>query len=179
MDSITQVPEMHNLYHSYIDPVMGQKEVQTKKVIYIDMDDTLVQYSSAWNLARRLRPGMPYPQAEYGFFQNLNPIPGAIRAINSLLLSHKYDPYILTAPSTMNPLSYTEKRVNVEVLFGTEFVDRLIICGHKDLLRGDILVDDMDYGKGQDKFQGDFIHFGSYKFPDWERVLQHLGVSAQ
>ena len=50
----------------------------------------------------------------------------------------------------------------------------LIICSHKGLLKGDILIDDHASGRGQELFEGKLIHFGQDDYPDWETVLNTL-----
>ncbi|MCL1065712.1 hypothetical protein L2735_02675 [Shewanella olleyana] len=148
----------------------------SKKVIYIDMDDTLCDYASAHKLALKLAPKILYPQSQAGFFHNLLPITGGIEAMEQLLASERYDPFILTAPSVMNPLCYTEKRTWVEAYLGMEYVHRLIISPRKDLLKGDFLIDDYNEGKGQEAFTGKVIHFGSEAFLDWKCVRDFLRV---
>jgi len=92
--------------------------------------------------------------------------------VKLLIASDKYEPYILTAPSTRNPFSYTEKRVWVEKKFGYSFVDKLIICSNKALLDGDVLIDDNGSGKGQENFEGRLFLFGGDEFPDWQAVVK-------
>ena len=145
-------------------------------IIYIDMDDVLCDFSGAKKRALELFPGIKYPQSQYGFFEKLAPLKGAIDAIKTLIDSDRCDPYILTAPSTRNPLCYTEKRVWVEKKFGYDFVSKLIICSNKGLLKGDILIDDHMNGKGQENFEGRLIHFGSRQYPDWKAVMQELDI---
>jgi 5'-nucleotidase len=122
----------------------------SKKIVYIDMDDVLCDYASPCRAARLQSPSVTYPQSLPGFFENLLPIDGAIESVEMMLASEHFDPYILTAPSTHNPLSYTEKRLWIERHFGFGFVHRLIICSHKGLLKGDILIDDYKEGRGQE-----------------------------
>ena len=50
---------------------------------------------------------------------------------------------------------------------------RLILSHHKELNHGDYLIDDR-LKNGADKFQGELIHFGSDKFPDWDAVVVYL-----
>ena len=69
-------------------------------------------------------------------------------------------------------MCYTEKRVWVEEHLGMDFVQRLIISPNKGLNRGDYLIDDHDTGRGQEGFQGKFIHFGQEEFPDWKTVMK-------
>lgn len=143
-------------------------------IIYVDMDDVLCDFSGAHKKALELNPNILIPQSQFGFYQKLQPLPGAIKAMKSLYASSVYTPYILTAPSTRNPFSYTEKRVWVEDWLGYALVDRLIICSHKGLLKGDVLIDDNNCGRGQEIFEGKLIHFGSTKFPDWDSVCKEL-----
>ena len=76
----------------------------------------------------------------------------------------------LQVHSVYNPLSYTEKRLWVEDHLGFEAVERLIIAPDKSLLRGDVLIDDQAEGRGQEKFVGLVLIFGSEAFPSWVAV---------
>ena len=139
-------------------------------LVYVDMDDVLCQYSAAYAQAEATRPEVHYPQSEAGFFQNLEPMPGGVEAMN--WLDENCRVYILTAPSMMNPLSYTEKRIWVEEHLGYYFVKRLIISPNKGLLKGDFLIDDHVEGRGQQYFEGALLQFGSAEYPDWGSVLE-------
>ncbi len=145
-------------------------------IVYIDMDDVLCDYSTAFKKAISDTPSIGFPQSQYGFYQNLLPIKGAISAALWLLRSKTFNPYILTAPSIRNPMSYTEKRVWVEKHLGIEFVERLIISPNKSLLKGEILIDDRVEGNGQEGFEGKLIWFGSREFTDWECVIDYLRI---
>ena len=94
--------------------------------------------------------------------------------VQKLINLEKFDPYILTAPSTRNPFSYTEKRVWIEKYFGVEFTEKLIISSNKGLLKGDILIDDLISGRGQENFEGKIMQFGSANYPDWKTVIARL-----
>lgn len=146
------------------------------KVVYVDMDDTLCDFKSAYFNALKENPAIRYPQSQYRFFANLDPIEGAIQAVKDLIDSNAYDPYILSAPSTRNPFSYAEKREWIEAYFGYDFCDKLILCAHKGLLKGDLLIDDNVNGKGQDLFEGELIQFRSCTYPDWAAVRRRLGI---
>ena len=143
------------------------------KIVYIDMDDTLCDFTWSHSFHTMKNPEVKYPQSQWGFFSSLYPLEGAIEAVNALLDSKEYSPHILTAPSIKNPLCYTEKRVWVGNHLGMEMVDRLIISSHKNLLKGDYLIDDNISGKGQDKFEGELLHFGE-TFPDWRSIREYL-----
>ena len=143
-------------------------------IVYIDMDDVLCDYTTAFNNAIEETPGIAFPQSQYGFYANLAPITEAIESVQKLINSEKFDPYILTAPSTRNPFSYTEKRVWIEKYFGIEFTEKLIISSNKGLLKGDILIDDLISGRGQENFEGKIMQFGSANYPDWKTVIARL-----
>lgn len=146
------------------------------KIVYIDLDDTVCDFKGAYLSALGENPGIQFPQSQYRFFANLQPIEGAIETVRSLIDSDEYDPYILSAPSTRNPLSYSEKREWIEVHFGYDFCDKLILCAHKGLLKGHLLIDDNVKGKGQELFEGELIQFGSDAFPNWAAVRNRLGI---
>ena len=143
-------------------------------VIYIDMDDVLCQYSVAHSVARQEDGSNAWPQSKPGFFESLVPMTGAIASVRTLQEHHSV--YVLTAPSTRNPLSYTEKRLWIESHFDYQFTKRLILSPNKGLLKGDFLIDDNVTGKGQENFEGQLIHFGSAEFPDWEAVLRFFAT---
>ena len=82
--------------------------------------------------------------------------------------------YILTAPSIKNPLCYIEKRLWIEDNFGLEMVKKLIISPNKGLNKGDYLIDDNEFGKGQENFEGKLIHFGSEEFINWKQILEYF-----
>ena len=143
-------------------------------IVYIDMDDVLCNFSLQHKLERAADPDIIYPQSQYGFFAKLPEIDGAVEAVNALITNDRYDPYILTAPSVINPLCYTEKRVWIEEKFGIDFAHKLIISPNKSLLKGHYLIDDNITGKGQESFEGEVLHFGQDRFPDWKTVREYL-----
>ena len=145
-----------------------------KKIVYIDIDDTLADLKSAYEKAKRINPNMNFPQAEYGFYANLKPLEGAIDSVFWFLESEGFDPYLLTAPSVKNPMSYTEKRIWVEKYLGMEMVDRLIISSNKSLLKGDYLIDNNIEGKGQENFEGEVLQYGSKQYLDWKTVMNNF-----
>jgi 5'-nucleotidase len=139
-----------------------------RKIVHIDMDDTLLDFTGAYHQKRKENPGILYPQSQYGFFTGLQPFDGAIHYTN--LLRGLFDVYILTRPSVMNPLCYTEKRVWVEKHFDLALCDKLIICPNKGLVKGDYLIDD----KLWLHFEGEQLVFGSPAYDTWEKVYQYL-----
>ncbi|MCH5377167.1 MAG: hypothetical protein JJ992_24660 [Planctomycetes bacterium] len=117
-------------------------------------------------------PDVEFPQSIPGFFERLEPVEGAIDSVRQL--QQQFDVYVLSAPSTRNPHSYSEKRIWIEKHFDYPFTKRLILSPNKGLLKGDFLIDDHITGKGQDAFEGEVLHFGSESFPDWRSVIDYL-----
>lgn len=144
-------------------------------IVYVDMDNvmcrlSLTELKQAYKKAMKENPKLPFPPPIPGFFEGLEPMPGAIESVNQLRSMAQV--YILTAPSVRNPLCYTEKRLWIEKHFDLDLCYHLILSPDKSLLKGDILIDDNTSGKGQDKFEGRLIHFGSEAFPDWKTIMQ-------
>ena len=133
------------------------------KVIYIDMDGVLVDLQS--NLDKQ------------GWHQNVfkdpPPIDGAVEAFNELCFDEDYDVYILSTAPWNIPNSWTQKRLWVSKYLGDKAHKRLILCNHKNLLRGDILIDDRT-ANGAGEFDGELIQFGTDKYPDWQTVIKYL-----
>jgi 5'(3')-deoxyribonucleotidase len=133
------------------------------------MDRVICDYDKQYNRIKSFYPNMIYPQSLHGFFSTLEPIDGAIDGVN--LLRKYFDVYILTRPSIMNPISYTEKRIWIENNFDLEFCEKLILCPNKSLLNGDFLIDDFKHD-----FKGTQLLFGSTEYENWKRVLKFFNV---
>ena len=129
--------------------------MKCNKIVYFDMDGVLCKFRKKFNEEVERNPKIQFPQATYGFFANLEPHLEMVSLYQTL--ASKFEVHILTAPSYLNPLCYTEKRTWVEKYLGLEAAERMVITGHKHLLRGDYLIDDNSSGKGQDKFQGKLL----------------------
>jgi len=142
-----------------------------KPILLIDQDDVIADFLGASNAAKEKNPGIQYPQATYKFFENLEPIPGAIESINKL--KEFYDVCILTRPSVINPLCYTEKRVWIEEYLGFDMCKNLILCYDKTMVCGDYLIDDNAH-KGRFEPTWKHIHFGQGEFKNWEMVTNYL-----
>ena len=56
---------------------------------------------------------------------------------------------------------------------GNPLWKRLILSHHTHLNQGDFLVDDRT-ANGADRFNGEHIHFGQERWPDWETILKYL-----
>lgn len=108
-------------------------------------------------------------------FELMDPYPQAIESVQAL--SKKYDLYILSTAPWLNPSAWIHKLEWVQKYFGkgkdSLFYKRLIISHHKNMNAGDFLIDDRPNNGAKD-FKGEWIHFGSEKFPDWEMVKKYL-----
>lgn len=157
----------------YVGQLPLRRYMQTSKILYVDMDDTLFNFTDAYQRARAQNPEQIYPQSQIGFFLNLEPLPGAIDAYRQLK-DAGYHVMFLTAPSVRNPLCYTEKRLSIEKHFGLDACYDLIIAQDKSLLLGGILIDDRVDSNKQNLFQGRLIQYGSESYPTWRDIVQTL-----
>jgi 5'-nucleotidase len=143
------------------------------KILYIDMDGVLVDFESG------LRRVPPETRAEHpdhaddipGIFALMDPMAGALGAYREL--SGLFDTYILSTAPWKNPTAWSDKLLWVQAYLGDVAHKRLILTHHKNLNKGDYLVDDR-LRQGADLFEGEHIHFGTEKFPDWDAVLRYL-----
>lgn len=143
------------------------------KTLYIDMDNVLVDFKSAIKTipADVLQKYEGNPDNVPGIFSKLQPMPGAIEAFTKL--AQKYDVYILSTAPWNNPSAWTDKVLWVQKYLGEVAYKRLILSHHKNLCKGDYIIDDRTL-HGVDIFDGEHIHFGTERFPDWDSVLDYL-----
>lgn len=109
-------------------------------------------------------------------FEHLEPIEGAIESVTTLF--EHYDIYFCSTPMYFVPESYKSKRLWLEKHFGELASRRLILTHRKDLVKGDILIDDRKVN-GAENFDGIFIHFGQGKSSTWDIVLNTLIICVQ
>ena len=141
-----------------------------KKRIYFDMDGVLVDFQTGIDKLDEATKEQYKGKLDEvpGIFSLMEPIPGAAEVVR--LLARNYDVFILTTSPWNNPTAASEW---VKKYLDDVFHKRVIITHRKDLLDGDYLIDDR--GKnGTSEFKGEWIHFGSERFPDWESVLKYL-----
>jgi 5'(3')-deoxyribonucleotidase len=148
-----------------------------KKVLFIDLDGVIADFITAMHShpLRKISPYDEHPDTIPGIFRNLNPIIGAIDAVKILLDSNQYEVYFLSTAPWNNPSAWTDKRLWLEDQFGDLVNRRLILTHRKDLLKGDILIDDRPNNGAKD-FEGNWIQFGTEEFPDWNSILKHLQI---
>jgi 5'-nucleotidase len=161
--------------------VAAKGDAGVKKILYIDLDNTLVDFG------RRIDGLDPIVTAKYenrldeapGIFALMPSIPGAIEAFKEL--SQLFDTYILSTAPWRNPSAWQHKVEWVHEHLGSDDASpaykRLILSHHKNLNRGDFLVDDRPKN-GAERFEGEWIHFNSEQFPDWAAVVAYLSTRA-
>ena len=149
------------------------KGLFVKKTVYVDMDGVLVDFNSGVNRlpAKTRETYKDHPEDAPGVFALMDPIPGAIDAVNKL--REKYDVHILSTAPWDNPSAWSDKLNWVKQYMDPYFTKRLILCHHKERLRGAYLIDDRDK-HGANIFPGKWIHVGSPEFPDWTAILKEL-----
>jgi 5'(3')-deoxyribonucleotidase len=149
----------------------------TRKILYVDMDNVLVDFVSAFSRISESvlqefegrRDDIP------GIFGLMDPLPDAIDAYHEL--DSIFDTYILSTSPWENPTALTDKLAWVKRHLGKCARKRLILSHHKNLNRGDFLIDDRP-NNGAEQFTGELIRFGSEEFPDWSVVLPYLRARA-
>ena len=125
-------------------------------------EETKSQYRAKWSGGKDRLDEIP------GLFGKMDPMPGAIEAVHKL--AEEYDVFILSTAPWKNPSAWSDKVEWVTKYFDDVFHKRIIITHRKDLVEGDYFIDDR--GKnGTSEFKGEWIQFGSEKFPDWDAVL--------
>lgn len=137
------------------------------------MDGVLVDFQSglAQQDAETLKEYEGREDEIPGIFGVMKPMEGAIEAVHRL--SKHYDCYILSTAPWRNPSAWSDKVAWVTKYLDDIFHKRIIITHCKHLCKGDYLIDDRSK-HGVTEFEGEWIHFGSERFPDWDAVLEYL-----
>ena len=148
------------------------------KIIYIDMDGVISDFDKARekSLLKNTTPYKGRPDRIPNIYKALDPIEGAIKAVNLILSNEKFETFFLSTPPWDNPDAWTHKRLWIEKYFGEKARHKLILTSRKDLNIGDYLIDDSSR-RGQPNFNGKWIQFGSDRFPNWKTVLDYLKIN--
>ncbi len=126
------------------------------KLVYIDMDDTIADFTGADVFKNGFEVSHMY---EPGFFIGLKPVEGSLMAVRQIIRLG-YDVHILSQPVAESAHSYSEKIQWIGLYF-PELISKIHLTQHKNLFKGDYLVDD-NQAKWKDAFEangGKFIHF--------------------
>ena len=149
-----------------------------KKRVFVDMDNVLVDFESGLaQVSEKVKQKYDGRLDEIpGLFGLMKPMQGAIDAMHEL--QNHYDLFILSTAPWKNPSAWSDKVTWVTKYLDDVFHKRMVITHRKDLCNGDYLIDDR--GKnGTSEFAGEWIEFGSEKFPDWNSVLEYLNAKLQ
>tara|TARA_R110000782_G_scaffold62337_3_gene128178 strand:+ start:108 stop:593 length:486 start_codon:yes stop_codon:yes gene_type:complete len=143
-----------------------------KLTIFIDMDGVLANFEKA---AKTLKEKLPMDLGnikpdEVLDFSTFEVMPGAKDAV-AKFIEVGYDVFIATTPPWNNPDAWGQKRNWIEEHFPA-LKRKMFLTHRKDLLMGDVLIDDTTY-RGQKDFKGHFFHFGQ-KDLDWNAIVEIL-----
>ena len=144
-----------------------------KKIVYVDMDNVLVNFQSGID---QLNEDL---LVEYDgrldevpdIFGLMQPMENAIESY--IKLSKHYDVYILSTSPWENESALIDKLRWVKKHLGEVAYKRLILSHHKNLNKGHFLIDDR-LKNGAQEFEGEHIHFGQDRFPNWDSVVSYL-----
>ena len=141
------------------------------------MDNVLVDFVSGMNRldSNTREQYSENPDEVPGIFSKMDPMPNAIDSVRRL--AEHYDLYILSTAPWLNPSAWSDKVRWIQEHFGKQkgslLYKRLIISHHKNLNNGDYLIDDRA-ANGAENFPGEWLQFGSERFPDWSSITSYL-----
>ena len=138
--------------------------------IFIDMDGVIADFEKASNEFQRIHGKTNRPD-KWVDYRNLDVIEGAIEAVAKLNADHEV--FIASTPPWTRPEVWGHKREWVGEHF--PYLKRRIILTHrKDLLIGDILIDDSRF-RGQPDFQGEWYWFNkNWDNKNWKACLEWI-----
>lgn len=142
------------------------------------MDNVLVDFKSALDIQPKeiLEKYSGREDEIPNLFSKMKPMKDSIKCFE--ILSKQYDTYILSTAPWNNPTAWSDKVEWVKKHLGDLGYKRLIISHHKNLNKGDYLIDDRTKN-GAGKFEGELILFGSDKYSDWQSVCIYLDKVAE
>jgi len=145
----------------------------TKKILYVDMDNVLVDFPAAikdLDVATLAKYENRLDEVP-GIFSRMPPMEEAVESYAEL--SEWFNTYILSTAPWENQSAWSDKLNWVKQYLGAPAYKRLILSHNKHLNLGEYLIDDR-LKNGAELFQGELIHFKTELFPDWPTVMDYL-----
>lgn len=153
------------------------KMTEKQKIVYFDMDNTLVNFESGLNQ-------IPSAVKElYGdeldnvpkVFSLMKPIKEMVDLYNEMAEDERFDCYILSTAPWDNPTAASDKVAWVKKYLPKNGYKRLILSHNKHLNIGDYLIDDRT-ANGAGEFTGELIQYGTKKYPTAQSIKTYLNV---
>ena len=144
-------------------------------ILYIDLDNVLIDFQSGVEQldADTLQQYTGRLDEVPGIYARMRPLPDALEAYQQL--SQVFDTYLIAA-APRDPFSpATGKLQWVMQHLGATAYQRLILTHHKNLNKGDFLIDSRT-NDGATAFEGELLLFGSEEFPDWNSILSFFRI---
>ena len=140
--------------------------------IFIDMDGVIANFEEAAAAEAVLKGVQKLNRPDlFVNYRHLPVIDGAIEAVAKLNADHEV--FIASTPPWTRPEVWGHKREWI----GEHFPDlkrKIILTHRKDLLIGDILIDDSRY-RGQPDFQGEWYWFNkNWNNRNWEACMKWI-----
>ena len=140
--------------------------------IYIDMDGVISNFEKE-AAKEAIKRGVSKLSRRDLFvdYRNLDIIPGAVEAVYKL--NQDFDVFIATTPPWDRPEVWGHKREWIGEHF-PYLKQKMILTHRKDLLTGDILIDDSRF-RGQPDFQGEWYWFNkNWNNRNWKACLEWI-----
>lgn len=147
-----------------------EREVMDARRVFVDMDGVIVDFDG-YKAAHGLTGDEV--KARVGAYLDMQPIPGAIEAVRSLI-GMGYEVWLATKPPTGIPHAYSDKAAWV-MQHLPELKRRIVITHDKGMLGGprDFLCDDRPHKANCEKFAGTLLRFiDGYHWPEALRDLR-------
>jgi FMN phosphatase YigB (HAD superfamily) len=153
--------------------ISDDKSKDVMKTLFFDMDGVLVDFKSGEEKVDEatLREYGEHSEDIPGIFSLMSPIEGSVKAVKTL--AKHYDVFILSTAPWRNPTAWMDKRTWITKYFHGTFYKKIILTHRKDLILGDYLIDDRP-NNGASEFSGEWIQYGSGKFPNWDAIIAYL-----